>query len=107
MDTLIAASPLPAFEPTHPGAVIRDVLATCRISVTKAAARIHVTPPTLNNVVRGTASISPDMALRLGRLCGNSPEMWLRLQEHYDLWHRQRALADDLATIQALQFEPA
>lgn len=107
MDTPIAASALPAFEPAHPGAVIREVLATCRMSVTKAAARIHVTLPTLNNVVRGTASISPDRALRLGRLCGNSPEMWLRPQEHYDQWHRQRALADELAPIEALESEPA
>jgi plasmid maintenance system antidote protein VapI len=39
------------------------------------------------------------MALRLGKFCGNGPRLWIRMQEAYDLWHAERAIAADLAKI--------
>jgi len=44
-------------------------------------------------------SITPEMAVRLGRFCGNGPELWLRMQQAYDLWHAERVLADRLERI--------
>lgn len=102
MSDAIPAARTPAFEPSHPGAIIRDMLDHERVSATAAAKRIGVTPPTLNNIMRARASISADMALRLSAFCGNSPEFWLRLQEQFDLWHRSRALAPELAKIERL-----
>ena len=43
--------------------------------------------------------VFPDMALRLGKFCGNGPDLWLRLQQAYDLWHAERALRKVVAKI--------
>jgi antitoxin HigA-1 len=100
----IAAAALPAFEPPHPGVMIRDLLNEEGVSARQAATQIGVSPPALNNVLLCRSAISPDMALRLSRLFGNSPQFWTRLQEQHDLWHRERALAPELAKIERLAF---
>ena len=48
---------------------------------------------------RGPRPVSPAMALRLGKFCGNGPDIWLNMQRAYDLWHAERELADVLKTI--------
>ena len=70
--------------PPHPGAVLQEWLA--EVSVTQAAAQLGVTRGYLSRILRGHASISADMALRLSDLLGTSAEMWLRMQNAYDLW---------------------
>ena len=45
------------------------------------------------------APVTPDMALRLGKFCGNGPDLWLRMQQTYDLWHAERALRKVVAKI--------
>jgi antitoxin HigA-1 len=90
----------PSVEPTHPGAILRDdVLPALRISVSTAAERLGVSRQTLHRILAGTAGVTPEMALRLGKFCGNGPGLWLRLQEDFDLWHAERALAGELAKI--------
>ena len=103
----IAAASQPGFEPAHPGGMIRDLLDAARISESRAAAQIGVTAPALNNVVRGKSGISPEMALRLGRLFSNTPQFWTRMQEQFDLWHSSRALAGELDRIEPLQLDAA
>jgi antitoxin HigA-1 len=44
----------------------------------------------------------PEMAVRLGRFCGNGPELWLRIQATYDLWHAERKLRHEIEKIPAL-----
>jgi len=86
--------------PTHPGEVLReDVLPALGMSVTEAAAALNVTRQTLHRVLAGTTAVTPEMALRLGKFCGNGPELWLRMQQAYDLWHAERRLSDELASI--------
>ena len=101
---IINANPTPAFEPVHPGIMIRDMLNEARVSSRAAAASLGVTPPSLGNILLGRSAISADMALRLSRLFGNKPEFWTRLQEGYDLWHRSRALRPDLDKIERMAF---
>lgn len=87
--------------PTHPGALLReDVLPALGVSVTEAARRINVTRQTLHRLLSETTSVTPEMALRLGRFCGNGPGLWLRMQEAYDLWHAERSIGAELAQIQ-------
>ena len=87
-------------EPVHPGEILReDVLPALRMSVAEAAAELKVSRQTLYRVLAGKAAVSPEMALRLGKFCGNGPDLWLRLQERFDLWHAQRAIADQLGQI--------
>jgi addiction module HigA family antidote len=90
----------PARAPTHPGIILRDdVLPALRMSVTEAAAELGVSRQMLHRVLNGTASITPEMALRIGKFCGNGPGIWLRMQQALDLWHAERALAGELKKI--------
>ena len=86
--------------PVHPGEILReDILPDLGMSVTKAAEILGVTRQALHRVLAGTAAISPEMALRIGKFCGNGPEVWLRMQAAYDLWHAERRVGDQIAGI--------
>ncbi len=88
--------------PTHPGEILReDVLPALNLSVTAAARELRVTRQTLHRVLAGKSGISPEMAVRLGRFCGNGPGLWLRMQQAYDLWHAERRLGAELEKIPA------
>jgi addiction module HigA family antidote len=72
--------------PVHPGSVVRhDCLAPLGLSVTAAAKVLGVTRQALNNVVNGKSGVSPEMAIRLSKAFGSTPETWLRMQLAYDL----------------------
>ncbi|SRR6266567_9305501 len=77
---------MPVKNPPHPGRSIRTAcLGPLGLSVTQGAKVLGVTRQALNNVVNGKAGISPEMAIRLARAFGSTPETWLRLQLAYDL----------------------
>lgn len=77
--------------PTHPGLIIRDdVLPELKLSVNEAAEQLGVSYVTLSHVINGRSAITAEMALRVGKWVGNGPEIWLRMQVQYDLWHAQR-----------------
>ncbi len=77
---------MPMKNPPHPGRIVRqDCLEPLRLSVTGGAKVLGVTRQALNNLVNGKSGISPEMALRLSKAFGSTPEMWLRLQMNYDL----------------------
>ena len=79
------------FNPPHPGEHIReDCLEPLNLSVTKAAELLGVKRQTLNNVINGHSGISPEMAIRLSKAFGGSPEVWLRMQMAYDLAQAQQ-----------------
>jgi addiction module HigA family antidote len=91
----------PKRPPIHPGEILReDVFPALNMSVAAAAQHLGVTRQALHRVLNGTAAISPEMALRIGKFCGNGPEFWLRLQGAYDLWHAHKRLAAEIATIE-------
>jgi len=72
--------------PPHPGLAVRfDCLEPLGLSVTEGAKALGVSLQALNNLVNGKAGISPEMAIRLSKAFGSTPEMWLRLQMAYDL----------------------
>jgi antitoxin HigA-1 len=86
--------------PTHPGELLKeDVLPALRLPVAEAARQLGVSRQTLYKIVGGTAPVTPEMALRLGKWCGNGPGLWLRMQQAFDLWHAERALAEVLVGI--------
>lgn len=96
----IAITERPRRCPTHPGAILRDtVLPALGLSVTQAATELGITRQTLHRIMTGAIGISPAMAVRLGRWCGNGPDVWLRMQQAHDLWHAERTLGDDLDRI--------
>lgn len=70
--------------PPHPGEVLREWLGD--MSITEAAQRLGIARATLSRVLNGSSGISADMALRLQAALGTSPEMWMGLQDDYELW---------------------
>jgi antitoxin HigA-1 len=90
--------------PTHPGEILReDVLPAVGISVAQAARDLRVSRQYLHKILRAVAPITPDMAVKLGKLVGNGPGLWLRMQQAYDLWHAERRLAPELKKIPTRQ----
>ena len=86
--------------PTHPGELLREmVLPAIGEPVTAVAKKLGVTRQHLHRVLAEKAAISPEMAVRLGKFCGNGPGLWLRMQQAYDLWHAERALKKEIAKI--------
>ena len=77
--------------PPHPGEFITEVyLAPNNLSGRELAAKLGVAASTLNRIITGSSGISPEMALRLSKALGRSPESWLAMQYHYDLWQAKR-----------------
>lgn len=77
---------MPMKNPPHPGRSIRTAcLEPLGLSVTEGAEVLGVTRQTLNNVIHGNSGISPQMAIRLSKAFGSTPETWLRMQLSYDL----------------------
>jgi addiction module HigA family antidote len=82
---------MPMHNPTHPGEFIREVyIAPFDISVRKVAESLRVSASTLNRLLNGESNVSPEMALRLSKTLGRSPESWLAMQDQYDLWHARK-----------------
>ena len=72
--------------PPHPGLTVRhDCLEPLGLTVTEGAKVLGVTRQALNNLVNGKSGISPEMAIRLSKAFGSSPETWLKMQLDYDL----------------------
>jgi addiction module HigA family antidote len=73
-------------KPPHPGRVVRqECIEPLGLTVTEAAKRLGVTRQALNNLVNGKGGISAEMAVRVSKVFGSSPEVWLVMQMEYDL----------------------
>ncbi|MGM0601593.1 MAG: HigA family addiction module antitoxin [Candidatus Rifleibacteriota bacterium] len=77
--------------PPHPGEVLRELcLEPLGISVTDAAKALGVARKTLSSILNGHSGISPEMAIRLSKAFGTSPESWLNQQVQFDLWEAEQ-----------------
>ena len=90
-------------QPTHPGEMLReDFLPDYDLSVSGFAKALGVSRQTVNELLRERRSVSPEMALRLSRLFGNSPEFWLNAQRAVDLWQAARTIGRKIDRISPL-----
>ncbi|MEJ2653190.1 MAG: HigA family addiction module antitoxin [Gammaproteobacteria bacterium] len=90
----------------HPGEFIRQVyIAPHGISVRKVAVNLGVSPSTLNRLLDADGNVSPEMALRLSKALGGSPESWLAMQDQYDLWHPKKNV--DLKAVKKIDLSAA
>jgi addiction module HigA family antidote len=87
--------------PPHPGEFIVGVyLEPNNLSGRELASTLGVSASTLNRIVTGTSAISPEMALRLSKALGRTPESWLAMQSNYDLWQaKQRVSLSNVGTV--------
>ncbi len=89
--------------PTHPGEMLReDFLPDYGLSVSSFAKAIGVSRQTINELLRERRAVSPEMALRLARLFGNTPEFWLNAQRAVDLWKASKAAKKKIERIDPL-----
>ncbi|MEQ8694905.1 MAG: HigA family addiction module antitoxin [Gammaproteobacteria bacterium] len=89
--------------PPHPGEFIREVyLDPYDLSIRSLAESLGVSASTLARVISGRSGISPEMALRLSKAIGRSPESWLAMQHNYDLWQAKKAV--DLSRVTSIEF---
>ncbi len=89
--------------PTHPGEMLReDFMPDYGLTVAELANDVGVSRQSINELLRERRSVTPEMALRLGRLFGNSPEFWLNAQRSVDLWDAAKAIKSDVARIKPL-----
>jgi addiction module HigA family antidote len=91
--------------PIHPGTIFaEEVMPELRRhrTVGEIATLLGVSRQTLHRVMVGDVSISPEMAVRLGKLCGNGAAIWIRLQGRYDTWQAARRLGRQIEKIPTL-----
>jgi addiction module HigA family antidote len=69
------------------------------VSISEAARELGVARQTLHRILAETHPITPDMAVRLGKFCGNGAQLWLTMQADYDLWESTKRLAREVAKI--------
>jgi antitoxin HigA-1 len=90
--------------PPHPGGIVRrQCLEPLGLTVTQAAKALGVTRQALSDLVNERAGISLEMAIRLSKAFGSSPETWLGMQTAYDLWQNR----DRFSQIQVRSFQGA
>jgi len=83
--------------PPHPGEIISEICEDrLNLTITGTARALGVTRQTLSRLINGHFGISPEMAIKLSRALGSTPEHWLRLQARYDLWNLRDYDASDV-----------
>lgn len=80
------------FNPPHPGVVMKDGWLIEGETVSGLAEKLGVSRVALSRVLNGRAAISPELALKLGKVLGHSPESWLHMQADYDLWQAEQRM---------------
>lgn len=79
--------------PPHPGEVLWGLdMQPVGLTVTEVAMRMGVDRKTLSRIVNGHASITAEMAIRLGKVFNTTPDLWLNMQRSYDLWHAKKRM---------------
>jgi addiction module HigA family antidote len=89
-----------AREPIHPGEFLQDELRELGVSAAELARSIHVPANRISQILAGKRNISADTALRLGRWFGTGPQIWLNLQQTYELDLAQKRLGDRIKAIE-------
>ena len=90
--------------PTHPGEMLgEDFMPDYGLTVAGLAEALGVSRQSINELLRGRRAVSPEMALRLSCLFGNSAEFWLNAQRAVDLWDAAQAIANDMSRIRPLR----
>jgi addiction module HigA family antidote len=94
------------YKPPHPGEFISGIyLEPNGVSGRELAEKLDVSASTLSRVLNGTSRVTPEMALRLSKALGRSPESWLAMQGNHDLWVAKKSL--NLSRVEKLQLRAA
>lgn len=92
--------------PPHPGEFIRETyMEPFGLGIRALARSLGVAPSTLSRLVAGSSAVTPEMALRLSKALGRSPDAWLAMQQRHDLWQARRHT--DLSAVRRVRFQAA
>jgi addiction module HigA family antidote len=91
----------PERKPTHPGAVLSDMLEDTGLSVSAFSRGIHLSRQQVHKILAENAPITPEGAVKIGRFLGNGPDLWLKLQVKYDLWMAEQSMSEVIEPYQA------
>ena len=84
------------YDPMHPGAFIKRVyLEPNNIGSNELSRQLKVSAGLVSRLVNGKTGLSSEMALKLSKVLGRSPESWLLMQDNYDLWHARKLITLD------------
>ena len=90
-------------KPTHPGEILREeFLPDYELTIAQLAKKLGVSRQSVYELVREHRAVSPDMALRLGKLFGTTPQYWMNFQRNYDLWEALDLKRDAIDAIEPL-----
>src|SRR5215471_15629598 len=104
MDSMTSKLPRRGLAPMHPGQLLREeVLPALGRPKVEIARLLGVSRQTLYDILEERQPVTPAMALRFGKLCGNGPDLWLNLQKRYDLQRAQVELGHRIKAIPTLQ----
>lgn len=88
------------YNPPHPGEFINETyIKPLNISLREAAIKLDVSPSTFSRLIKGQSDISPEMALRLNKAFGRTPESWLKMQANYELWKARKSVNLDAVSV--------
>ena len=93
------------YNPPHPGEFIKEMyLEPMGLTARQLAIKLAVAPSTVTRLINGEAGISAEMALRLSKALGRSPESWYQQQFNYAMWHAKRSV--NLDEVEAVEMPP-
>ena len=92
----------PAIKPLHPGELLReDIIPALGKPKSEIARLLGISRQALYDILNEKGPVTAEMAVKIGKLCGNGPNLWINLQRSYDLWHAQRRV--DVSKIPTLR----
>jgi len=94
-------------EPIHPGEFLADELDEMEITASELSRQIDVPPNRISQIIRGKRDVTADTALRLGQFFGTGPELWMNLQQSYDLDKAKTDLGTKISKIRRWQPQEA
>lgn len=89
----------PMFNPPHPGSVLKDAVKGLKLTITEAAERLGVDRISLSRILNARAGISVEMALRLSKALNTSPDVWLGMQQAYDISQAKQRMKQELSHV--------
>jgi antitoxin HigA-1 len=88
--------------PTHPGELLKEIIPATGKTKAEIAALLGISRQHLYDILAKRKPVSPGVAVRLGKLFGDGPGVWIRMQAACDTWHAERALAREIKKIPTL-----
>ncbi len=88
------------FKPVHPGVILKEIIDELNISQAKLAHNIGVSPMRISHIINGSRPITGDIALRLGKYFGQSPQFWMNIQSSFDMQTAQSKIGKKIDKIQ-------